>query len=768
MTSEVPSSKILRFAVFEVDLRTGELRRQGVRIKLQEQPFHVLKILLERSGEVVTREEFRSAIWQSDTFVDFDNGLNTSINKLREALGDSADSPRFVETLPRRGYRFIAPVTRADGTTKGTDQAVNAAVPPGTGKMVVAAVAVVVLAAGIAGGLFWRARQARHLTQKDTIVLGDFANSTGDAVFDGTLKQGLIVQLEQSPFLNILSEWKVAQTLTLMGRSPGQRLTPELARDLCQRVGSKAMLTGTISSLGTLYVIGLNAVNCETGETLASEQVEADSREHVLKALGESATKMREKLGESLASVQKYDAPLERTTSSLEALKAFSLGLEVWGVKGDTAALPFFQRAVEADPKFAAAYGRMGTIYYELGEMTLAAEKTHKAYELRDKVSAGERLYLESHYHYFVTGELEKAAQVFEVWQKTYPRVLTPYSNLASLYAQLGKYEKALEEAREEVRLFPDVGDSYYNVGSLYLNLGRFDEAEAAFRQAEERKLENEFLLLTHYQLAFLKGDTSKMAQLASAATGKPGTEDVLLAAQADTEGWYGKLKNAHELTQRAMDSALLNDAKETAAAYQAAASLREVESGNREQARADADMAIKLAPNRDVRAVGALALARAGATARAEKLAAELDKSFPLDTMVQRYWLPTIQSAVALERKDPNRAIELLKMASTIELSGGFIEPLCPIYVRGETHLMLQDGNAAAVEFQKFIDHRGIVGNFPWGALARLGLARSYAIQGDTAKAKAAYQDFLALWKDADTDVPILKKAQAEYAKLQ
>jgi DNA-binding winged helix-turn-helix (wHTH) protein/tetratricopeptide (TPR) repeat protein len=766
MALEVRSLSILRFGVFEVEMRSGELRKQGVRIKLQEQPFHVLTVLLKQPGEVVTREELRNQNWPADTFVDFDNSLNTAINKLREALGDSADNPRFIETLPRRGYRFIAPVTGVNGTTTRTATGVSAPWRPSSRKMVVTAIAV--LAAGAAGGLFWRARQERRLTEKDTIVLGDFANSTGDAVFDDTLKQGLSVQLGQSPFLNILSERKVAQTLTLMGRSPEQRLTPELGRELCQRVGSKATLTGTISSLGTHYVIGLKAVNCETGDTLASEQVEADSREHVLKALGDTATRVRKKLGESLTSIQKYDAPVERTTTSLEALKAFSLGLEVWRVKGDTPALPFFQRAVELDPQFAAAYGRMGTIYYELGEMTLSAEKTRKAYELRDKVSAGERLYLESHYHYFVTGELEKAAQVFEVWQKTYPRVLTPYSNLASLYAQLGKYEKALEEAREEVRLFPDVGDSYYNVGSLYLNLGRFDEAEAAFKQAEERKLENEFLLLTHYQLAFLKGDASKMAQLASAATGKPGTEDVLLAAQADTEGWYGKLKNAHELTRRAMDSAQLNDAKETAAAYQAAAALREVESGNRRQARAEADAAMKLAPNRDVLAVGALALVRAGDTARAEKLAAELDKSFSLDTMVQRYWLPTIQAAVALERKDPNRAIELLKTASTIELSGGFIEPLCPIYVRGETYLVLHDGKAAAVEFQKFIDHRGVVGNFPWGGLARLGLARSYAIQGDTAKARAAYQDFLTLWKDADPDIPILKEAKAEYAKLQ
>jgi len=345
-----------------------------------------------------------------------------------------------------------------------------------------------------------------------------------------------------------------------------------------------------------------------------------------------------------------------------------------------------------------------------------------------------------------------------------------PYADLGFIFAALGNWEKASEESREAMRLAPNDGGTYLNLGLDFTTLNRLEEAEAVYKQAEERKLENEFLLQNHYWLEFLKGDTAQMAQLVSAAMGKPGAEDLLLATQADTEGWYGKLKNARELTGRAVDSAQHNDAKESAAAYQAAAGLREVESGNREQARAEADVALKLAPNRDVRTMATLALARAGDTAGAEKLAAGLDKTLPLDTLVQRYWLPTIRAAVALQRKDPVRAIELLKVPSTIELG----EPtnlaisLCPAYLRGEAYLMLHDSNRAVAEFQKFIDHRGLVVNFPWGALARLGLARAYALQGDTAKAKAAYQEFLTIWKDADPDVPILKQAKAEYAKLQ
>jgi len=642
-------------------------------------------------------------------------------------------------------------------------------VPTRTLKWMAIAGAAIVVVLALAGWLYF-ARRARALTNKDTIVLSDFENKTGDAVFDDTLRQGLSVQLEQSPFLSMISESKVNQTLKLMGRPAGDRLTPEVTREVCQRTGSKAMLTGSIAELGSQYVIGLKAVNCQSGDVLAEAQQQAAGKEGVLKALDSAAASLRSKLGESLSTVQEYATPLEdATTSSLEALKAYSLGRKTIYAKGNTAGLPFYKRAVELDPNFAEAYRALAVTYSNLGEVGLAAEYARKAYELREKVSERERFSIEASYYQAVTGELEKVVQTYELWQQTYPRNFQPYGNLGFISLTLGNYEKALVELSEAMRLEPNIATGYSNLSIAYLGLNRLDEAEAVLKQAEERKLENENLLGNRYLLAFLKDDAAQMERLASAAMGKPGTEDSLLAVQVDTQAWYGKLKNARELTRRAMDSAEHNDAKETAAGYQAESALREVEIGNREEARMEANAALKLAPNRDVKAMAALALARAGDAAGAEKLVEELDKTLPLDTLVQRYWLPTIRAAIALERKDPNHAVELLKETSAIELGSpvDLSAALMPVYVRGEAYLALGDGQRAAREFQKFIDHRGLVANFPWGALARLGLARAYAMQGDTAKAKAAYQDFLTLWKDADPDIPVLKEAKAEYAKL-
>ena len=632
----------------------------------------------------------------------------------------------------------------------------------------------------IAGALYYRPHPTRSLTDKDTIVVSDFTNTTGDPVFDDTLKQGLSVQLEQSPFLDLVSERKVNETLKLMGRKVDDRLTPQVARDLCQRVGAFAILTGSIAPLGSQYVIGLKAVNCSSGDLLAEAQEQAASKEGVLKALDAAALHLRTKLGESVSSVQKYAAPLEQVaTQSLEALQAYSLGQKTRWEKGDTAALPFYKRAVELDPNFAGAYLSISVTYANLNEIGRSAENARKAYALRDKVDDRERFNIEAFYYWFATGELEKAAQVYELWQRAYPRDYVTHTNLAFISTSLGNWNRALEEDLEAMRLDSSHVNRYSNLGSDYANLNRLDEAEAVYKQAEDRKLESEELLSARYQLAFLKNDTAQMAALVSSTFGKPGEEDAMLAAQADTDAWHGKLKSARELTRRAMESAQHNDAPETAAGYQASAALREVESGDRDQALANARAALKLAPNRDVRAMATLALARAGDTAAAEKLVAELDKTFPLDTMVQRYWIPTIGAAVSLQRKDPKHAIELLQASIPIELGQPTNLPVffCPPYLRGEAYLMLHDGKSAAPEFQKFIDHRGVVGNSPWGAPARLGLARAYALvemkhemKNDPAKkdaAKAAYQDFLTLWTDADPDVPILKEAKAEFSKL-
>jgi serine/threonine protein kinase/Tfp pilus assembly protein PilF len=638
------------------------------------------------------------------------------------------------------------------------------------------ATATLVAVALIAGGLYWHSRRLVALGQKDTIVLADFTNTTGDRVFDDALKQALRIQLHQSPFLDLISERKVNEALKLMARPADDRLTPEVTREVCQRTGSKAMLTGSIAALGSQYVIGVKAMNCDTGDLLAEAQEQAAGKEAVLRALDTAATDLRGKLGESLSSVQKYTTPLaQATTPSLEALQAYSLGVKMDMEKGSTAALPFWKRAVELDPNFARAHAALAICYVNLNEFGRSTEEARKAYELREKVSQRERLAIEGIYFMNATGELEKAAQSYELLQKIYPREYMTYGNLAFIYIDLGNYEKVLEQDREAMRLEPNSVVNYQNLGAAYVNLNRLDDAEAVYKQAEERKMQSEFLIPNRYLLAFLKNDAEQMAQLASDAMGKSGTEDILLAYQADTAAWHGKSKDARELTRRAMDSAERNESKEAAATYQMEAALREVEAGDSGQARADANAAIKLAPNFDILATGALVLARGGDIARAERMAAELDKNFRLNMLLQRYWLPTIHAAVALQRKEPNRAIALLTLASTIELSQAtyLSVSLCPAYLRGEAYLMLHDGNAAAAEFQKFREHYGLVGNFPWGALARLGLGRAYVLETATNpaardKARVAYQDFLALWKEADPDIPVYKEARAEYTLLQ
>ncbi len=633
------------------------------------------------------------------------------------------------------------------------------------------AAALFLLALLVAGGLYWRSRRAAKLTERDTIVLTDFDNKTGDPVFDDTLKQALGVQLEQSPFLNVLPERKVAATLRLMGSQPGARLTEQLARDLCQRTGSKAVLAGSIASFGTQYVIGVQAIDCSTGDSLAKEQAEASSKEQVLTALGRVAADLRGRLGESLSSVQKFGTPVdEATTPSLEALQAYSLGRRTTLVKGDAAALPFFQRAVELDPKFATAYNAMASIYHNLREAALARENAQKAYDLRGRVSEQERLAIELQYYTTATGELERAVEAAQVWKQTYPRDFVPYANLGLLFINLGKYQNSLEETTEALHLEPNVSILFANQAYDYECLDRVDQAQEVMKQAEERKVESTLLVGIHYLLAFLKDDSSEMTRIFSSAKGKPGMEDLLLYTAADAEVWHGRLATSRELTRQAEESAERNNAKETAATYLAAAGMREAEAGNREQARANANTALKLAVDRNITAMAALGLARAGETAKAEALATELNRSFPLDTLAQRYWLPTIRAALELQRGSPKRAIELLQATSAYEMATPMPLKvvLYPVYVRGEAYLMQRNGSAAAEEFQKFIDHRGLVANFPLGVLARLGLARAYVLQGNSNKARSAYQEFFILWKDADPDVPILKQAKAEYAKLQ
>ena len=659
-----------------------------------------------------------------------------------------------------------------DRPSSRTVKAAEVSAPGGRAWKILLPASVLALAALIAGVFYFRSRSANHLTDKDTVVLADFANTTGDSVFDGTLKQALAIQLEQSPFLNVLADRKVNATLKLMNRAPSERITQEVAREICIRTNSKGLLTGSIASIGSQYLIGLKAVNCQTGDTLASAEATAENRDKVLKALGDVGNELREKLGESLASLEKYNKPLEQaTTSSLEALKAFTDGRRLQNEKGDAEALPYHKRALELDPNFARAYAALGVSYSNLNQSGLAAENLKKAYELRERVSERERFYIEATYYGFVTGEVEKANQSYAQLVQAYPDDFAAHTNLGNNLNLLGQYEKAAVETRLSLQTAPG-GVAYSNLMASYLALNRPDEAKAVFQEAQNRKLDIPYVHLACYYLAFLQGDASAMQEQAAWAMGKAGAEDWMLSMQGDTEAYYGRLAKARDYSQRAVESAKRNNAKETAALWRANEALREAEFGNAARARQGTTDALALSAGRDVELLSALALARAGDVGQSEKLAEKLNRDYPLDTTIQGYWLPTVRAALQLDRGNSQRAIDVLQRASSYEsaepLPFQYFGSIYPAYVRGETYQKAGQSQQAAAEFQKFLDHRSIVLNFPLGALAHLQLGRAKAMSGDKESARKAYQDFFALWKDADPDILILKQAKAEYAKLQ
>ena len=646
------------------------------------------------------------------------------------------------------------------------------------------AVPVLLIALLVAGGLYYRSRQqSQHLTEKDTIVLTDFANSTGDAIFDDTLKTALSVSLRQSPFLNVLSDSEVAKTLQQMTHPLNTKLTPEIGRELCQRAGSKAYLVGSIANLGSEYVLGLKAVNCQSGDTLAQDQVTAASKEKVLDALGNAASKLRGELGESLATVKKFDLPLaEATTPSLEALKAYSLG---WAAGDLAAALTFHKRAIELDPNFAMGYRAVGNAYFGLGQTERANEYYTKAFELRERTSEWEKLAITADYHRIVTGDLDKAAQTYREWIGSYPRIGGVYGYLGLVLSVQGQYEKAVELTKKNMRLVPDDPAPYSNLAGYYLALQHFDEARNIIHEAQARKLDEFPIHNDLYALAFLASDSPAMAEQQQWFEGQPEAENFGLALSADTEAYHGRMGKARELTQRAVDSAVRADNKEAGAVYFANAAVQQAAYEKFAEAKDSAAQALKLAAaSQGVKSEAALAFAMVGDTARAKALAQDLGKRFPMDTQMNSLWLPAIRAQSALVRKNPAGALNALEATSStsIELGAiGFVNNiscLYPTYLHGEAYLAAAQGNAAAAEFQKILDHSGIVWNCWTGALAHLGVARANALQSRTSqgaaanaarlRALASYKDFLTLWKDADPDIPILKEAKAEYAKLQ
>jgi eukaryotic-like serine/threonine-protein kinase len=629
------------------------------------------------------------------------------------------------------------------------------------------------LAIGLAvGGWLFFSRRAHVLTDKDTIVLADFTNTTGDTVFDGTLRQGLSVQLEQSPFLSILSDQQIQQNLQMMGQKQDAKFTPEIAHEVCQRTGSAAVVDGSITQIGTPYLLMVKAVNCSNGESLASTEAQASDKSHVLDALGEAASEIRNKLGESLNTVQKFDTPLDQaTTPSLDALKAFSSGHEIMFQKGATAAIPLFKHAIELDPNFALAYAWLGRAYRDLDENATAADYTRKAYELRGSASEAEKYFILASYDIVATGNLLKAKQTCELWMQAYPRNPVPRTFLSGpIYPTFGQYENAVEVGRELVRLSPDSPVPYFLLGFNYVNLNHLDQASATYAQALERKLDHPYIHADLYLIAFLQNDGAGMERQVAWSTGKLGPENSMLASRADTSAYSGQLRDAREFSHQAMDSAARADLKDAGATYAARSGLREELFGNLDEARRNAALAMQRSTDQGVQFSAALAWAYAGDDKQARALADDLAKRFPEDTIVRYNFLPTLRAKLALNKGDVTEAIRSLAPAAPYELgrSGNYFwTALYSVYMRGEAYLSGHQGKEAAAEFQKILDHRGIVLNEPIGALAHLQVGRAYAMQGDTAKAKAAYQDFLTLWKDADPDIPVLKQAKAEYANL-
>jgi len=636
---------------------------------------------------------------------------------------------------------------------------------------------------GSAVGGFWHFRgRVSPITPQDTIVLADFDNSTGDEIFDGTLNTALTLSLRQSPFFKVLPDSDVARTLQQMTRPASTKLTPELTRELCQRAGSKAYIAGSIGSLGSKYVLGLKAVNCQNGETLAQEQAIANSKENVLDTLGEAASRVRGELGESLASVQKFDVPLAHaTTSSLEALKVYSVGLKVFDQKGSSAALPYFQRAIDLDPNFAIGYDELGLEYYNLSERGRATEYFSKAFQLREQTGEWEKLAIAADYYLNATGELDKAAQTYEQWIERYPRDSEAYASLGVVYATQGQYDKAAEVTSQGLRLAPSLG-SYGNLANYALASQRFDDARRIVHEAQSRKMDAFEFHTVLYALAFLDADSAATAEQQQWFAGKP-EESFGLTLASDTEAYRGHLGMARELTKQAVDSAIRADNKESGAIWLANAALQQAAYGKHAEARQTAAEALKLAPTSPGAEVeAALAFAMAGNTTRAESLAQDLNKRFPLDTQMQSLWLPAIQTQLTQDRKNLGYVSNAPQSDSPIEfgtiLFVANMSCLYRVYVRGEAYLAAGQGRAASAEFQKILDHSGIVWSCWTGALAHLGVARANAMQSRTSegadataardRAVAAYKDFLTLWKDADPDIPILNEAKVEYAKLQ
>jgi DNA-binding winged helix-turn-helix (wHTH) protein/Flp pilus assembly protein TadD len=751
-----------QFPPFRLDVTEQILYRDDARIPLMAKPFAVLQYLVEHAGRLVTQDELLEAVW-AETHVQ-PEVLRRSILEIRRVLGDRPEAPRYVETVTKRGYRFIASVTAVEA-----DRPVDRKNVPVRkhGRRTVFTMATI-LAIGVPlllGRFLWNRWHSPRLTSKDIIVLADFANSTGDPIFDGTLRLGLAVQLEQSPFLSVVSEEQIQQALRLMGRPAATKLTLEVVKEACVRTGSTIVLQGEIAQIGRQYSLILKAINCSNGESVASTEGQAGNKSDVLGALGKAASEMRKKLGESLATIQKFDTPLEQaSTPSLDALQAYSLGFNAQTRNADfAAALPLYKRAITLDPHFALAYLMLGEDLRNLGENTLAADNVRKAYDLRSGVSEREKRRIEAEYSFLATDNLEAGQRALEVWTETYPREWLPRNQLGVLFALTGQHEKTLTQLREALRLYPGSRLIYGNLVRALIAMDRLDEARAIADEAIAKHLDSPVMQVTLYRLAFLRNDREAMERQMTLGRDQPGLENELLSNEAATSAYFGRIEKARSLSEQAIALAERTDQKEAAAGYEADAALQEAMFGYAEEARRRAESALRLSNGSNVQYRAALALALSGASTRPLAIAEDMSRRFPENTTVRFVRLPTLYGQLALTRNDAAKTIEVLEAALPYELGG----TLHPAYVRGSAYLAERRGRDAEGEFQKILDHRGIVLNSPIGALVRLQLGRALVVQGDVMKARAAYQDFLTLWKDADAGIPILRQARLELANL-
>ena len=787
MLSSANRGLVYRFGVFEVFAESREVFRQGHRVKMQEQPFEFLLLLLEHPGEIVDREQLRTRLWPGDTFVDFNQSLSAAVTKLRQALGDDANNPRFIETIPRRGYRFLAPVTRpeelrtvpaaeptpaplVDPVPTPGAEVPQAAAPAVWSRKVAVLLAVIGLAAAVVVALHQR-KKAFALATTDTVVLADFENHTGEAIFNDTLREALIVGLAQSPIVHLLPDRTLAVVFKQMGHAPDDRMSGLTAIELCKRVGGKVTVQGSISNLGTTYLIGLAAIRCDTGKPVAHEQAEAQQRNDVIDALGQATSRLRARLGESLPTIEKYNAPLEQaTTSSLEALEAYNQALSTWDAKGDLASIPYFKQAIVIDPDFAMAHGALAAVYHNTGSAELAREQTMRAYNLRDRVTGTERAAIEARYYLYNTEEIDKAALTYAALVEDYPDSANSLNHLGTAEMQLGRNEQAAADFRKALRIDPARGTTYDNLALVLLRLDRPQEAQTVLAEAEKRGLRNDYWLMVHYWLAFLNGDQQALASSLLPSNASPATRAALLSEMANTEAAGGRFQEAVRLSQSAASLAQKAGDAEGAAGILAQAALHAGEGGFPAQARTLLQQAAALSNAKGVITARALISAQIGDLDRAGPLAAGLDKQFPQGSFVQKFWLPLVRGEAALHQGNGTKAVGALSAAEPFDPSvfGGFsVSPLYPAYVRGQAYLVAGDGARAGEQFRNLIEHRGMVLNSPLAALAFLGQARSYALTQRPTDAGQSYQQFFRLWKDADPQTPVLRQARLEADRL-